>query len=157
VPRGGRLWRDCQGRKNGRAFKEEIEAGAAHGSLAFHNEECVGWCRYGPTASFPRLHNSPSLNSAPPRGTWSIVCFYVPAGWRGRGVATVLLRHALEVMKKRGARLIEAYPVPKHAFGSGKLPPAFAWTGVQEMFLDAGFRRHGHTRVKRQICRLPIR
>lgn len=156
VPRGGKLWRECQGERNKRAFRKEIEAGHVHGSLAFDGETCVGWCRYGPTADFPRLANSPSLNTDPPPGIWSIVCFYIPARHRGHGVASALLDHAIERMRSRGVRLIEAYPVPEKSFEGRPVPPAFAWTGVVPMFRRSGFRVHKRPKVKRRVYRLAL-
>jgi GNAT superfamily N-acetyltransferase len=41
---------------------------------------------------------------------WSIICFVVPAQYRGEGVARELLRGAMAYAKKCGARLLEAYP-----------------------------------------------
>lgn len=157
VPHGGKQWEACQGEANRRAFRAEIENGQAHGSLAFHKEECVGWCRYGPVTDFPRLANSPSLNTWPPAGTWSVVCFYIPPTWRGKGVASVLLDHAIAVMARRRVPLVEAYPVPRHGFAGKKVPAGFAWTGVPEMFRAVGFepvRRRSETR--RRVYRLDL-
>jgi len=156
VPRGGKLWRECQGTGNRNAFRRQIQSGEAHGSLAFHGEECVGWCRYGPTESFPRLANSPSLNGDPPAGTWSVVCFYIPARWRGRGVATALLRHALDEMLGKGVALVEAYPVPDSTRSGAAQPAAFAWMGVASLFTRRGFRPLSRAGVARKIYRLAM-
>lgn len=158
VPHGGKAWEACQGEPNRRAFRAEIEAGKAYGSLAFRGEDCAGWCRYGPSTDFPRLANSPSLHTDPPPGTWSIVCFYIPPEWRRQGVASALLDHALAVMTRRRVPLVEAYPVPKYAFATGRIPAGFAWTGVPEMFSAVGFRPlRQATAGKRQIYRLALR
>ena len=42
---------------------------------------------------------------------WSLPCFFIKAKDRGQGVATALLTHAIAVMKKRRAKVIEGYPV----------------------------------------------
>lgn len=156
VPRGGKLWRSCQGEPNKRAFRDQFRAGSVHGSLAFEDGKPVGWCRYGPTADFPRLANSPSLNTSPPPGTWSIVCFYIPARQRGRGIASALLDHALDSMRSRDVELVEAYPVPEKSFEGRPVPPAFAWTGVVPMFRRAGFRVHARPGIKRRVYRLVL-
>lgn len=157
VPRGGKLWRECQGEANRRAFQGQIESGDARGSLAFAGEECVGWCRYGPTESFPRLANSPSLSTDPPAGTWSVVCFHVPSRWRGRGVAAELLDHALDEMRKEGVELVEAYPIPDRTRSGEPQPAGFAWTGLKSMFVNRGFKRLRRTGVAREVYRLPMR
>ena len=153
VPRGGKLWKSCQGEPNRAAFQREIEAGEVSGCLAFSGHDCVGWGRYGPWESFPRLAHSPSLNHDPPPGTWSIVCFYIPARWRRRGVASTLLDHALARLRGReDVACIEAYPVPP--YGEGQVPAAFAWTGTVAMFEQRGFRPSRKTGIKREVYRL---
>jgi GNAT superfamily N-acetyltransferase len=82
---------------------------------------------------------------------WSIGCFFVKAGWRGRGVATALLTAALRALRRQGARIVEAYPVK-----GSRIPAAFAWTGTLPMFLKAGFevvqpRRAGKQRVRKLL------
>ena len=157
VPHGGKQWQARQGKPNRRAFRREIESGEVFGSLAMAGESCVGWCRYGPWNQFPRLANSPSLNRDPPEGTWSIVCFYIPARWRGRGVGTALLDHAVDWLKGRDeVKLIEAYPVPEHSFDGKRVPAAFAWTGIVPMFERLGFEPCSKTGVKRQVYRLGL-
>ncbi|MFQ5845327.1 MAG: hypothetical protein ACE5JG_10120 [Planctomycetota bacterium] len=47
--------------------------------------------------------------------------------------------------------------MPGTSFAGGRIPAAFAWTGVQEMFVRAGFEPHRRTSVKRRIYRLPLR
>lgn len=153
VERGGKTWEACKGDVARAAFREEIEAGTVHGSLAFVGDEPAGWCRYGPVSEFPRLCNSRSLYRDPPAGTWSIVCFYVPARHRRRGVATALLEHALEVIASHDAPCIEAYPVPDRTARGEPAPPAFAWTGVEAMFRAAGFRPAAETEGQRMVWR----
>src|SRR5262249_10647025 len=136
VPRGGRLWEEAKGRKNRDRFRRLVRAGKVHGVLAFRGEEPVGWCSFGPRAAFRRLETVKALRHEAAEGTWSIVCFYIPARWRGRGVATRLLAAATERAFELGARVLEAYPVvPKE---DKAIPAAFAWTGVPALFEGAG-------------------
>lgn len=153
VERGGKTWEACKGGRAREAFRAEIEAGTVHGSLAFAADEPAGWCRYGPVSEFPRLLNSRSLYRDPPEGTWSIVCFYVPARHRRRGVATAMLHHALETIGDHDPPCIEAYPVPDRTAKGEPAPPAFAWTGVEAMFRDAGFEAAAPTLGKRMVWR----
>lgn len=157
VEHGGKTWEACKGDTAKRAFRKEIEAGTVNGSLAFVDSECVGWCRYGPVTDFPRLMNSPSLHQEPPPGTWSVVCFYIPAWFRRHGVASALLRHAVGVMRERGVPCIEGYPVSEHSRAGVSVPAGFAWTGVETMFRTAGFRVARQTGGQRKIWRLQPR
>src|SRR5262249_10337031 len=71
--------------------------------------------------------------------TWSIVCFYIPARWRGKGVATRLLEVATARAFALGAREVEGYPVvPKSP--PARVPAAFAWTGVPALYEAARYQ-----------------
>ena len=138
VPRGGKLWEEAKGKKNRDTFRRLVKARKVHGVLAFVGKEPVGWCSFGPRGDFPRLETVKALRRDFDEGTWSIVCFFIPARWRGKGVASRLLEAATNRARELGARVIEGYPiVPKE--DSGPVPAAFAWTGVPVLFERAGF------------------
>lgn len=154
VPRGGQLWEDVKGAKNQRAFRRLVTSGEQLGCLAFAQEEPVGWCSVGPRASYPRMERSRVLRCDWDEGTWSVPCFYVPARWRGRGVASALLAGAVDLARRHGARVLEGYPVvPK----SAQVPGAFAWTGVPVLFERRGFRDERPSGGPRPIYRLTLR
>jgi GNAT superfamily N-acetyltransferase len=138
LPRGGKLWEECKGDKNRAAFRRLVEAGEVHGVLAFAEGKPVGWCCFGPRQTFPRLERVRALQRDWPEGTWSIVCFYVPARWRGQGIAGRLLEAAARQAFALGAQHLEGYPAVPHE-ASAPLPAAFAWTGVPALFEAAGF------------------
>ena len=138
VPRGGKLWEERKGEPNRRALRELVRSDRVHALLAFSGEQPVGWCCLGPREDFPRLLRVRALPATWAAGTWAVVCFFIPAGWRRRGVARALLAGAVDLARRRGARGLEGYPV-KVARG-GEMPAAFAWTGVPALFRAAGFR-----------------
>jgi len=135
--RGGRAWDAAKGGPNRAAFRDLVESGRVHGVLAFADGTPVGWCNTEPRADYVRLAHSRVLRreGAGP-GTWSIGCFYVKAGWRGRGVATRLLAAAVDLAFARGAREVEGYPKP---VGPGPAPAAFVWTGTPSLYRTCGF------------------
>jgi GNAT superfamily N-acetyltransferase len=148
VARGGKLWREVKGEKNRQDFRALVESGQVHGLLAFASARPVGWCCYGPRSTFPRLARSRVLQSDWSRGTWSIVCFYIAPGWRGRRVASRLLEAACARAFELGAKELEGYPVvPK----TGPIPNAFAYTGLPGMFETAGFRELNREGASRPI------
>ncbi len=98
--RGATAWAANKGERNRRAFKKLVESGKAHGVLAFQGDEPVGWCALGPKLSFARLEHARTLRGEQDARTWSVVCFFVPAPWRGKGVASALLAGALAHAKK---------------------------------------------------------
>src|SRR5205823_944351 len=139
-PQGGKTWEIAKGAQNREDFRKLIETGRVYGVLAFVGDEPVGWCSFGPRDSFPRLERVKGLQSDWSERTWSIVCFYIPAPWRGKGVATCLIEAATKQALELGAHEIEGYPiVPEKA--PVKIPAAFAWTGVSSIFDRAGYRR----------------
>jgi GNAT superfamily N-acetyltransferase len=137
VPRGGKLWQECKGEKNREAFRELVETGQVHAVLALAGKEPVGWCCFGPRQTFPRLERVKALKRDFDKKTWSIVCFYINARWRGRGVAGQLLEAATARAFALGAKEIEGYPVVSRS--GGALPAAFVYTGVPKLFERAGY------------------
>ena len=87
---------------------------------------------------------------------WSLPCFYVKAGWRGKGVAKAMLAHALRSLRRRGAEIAEAYPVHPSTPG-GKIPASFAYTGTRSLFDAAGFEVVGNRGGGRERVRLTLR
>ena len=140
LPRGGKLWEENKGPKNKRAFKKLVTGGKVYGGLAFSGSEPVGWCCVGPRADFPRLERTKALQTDWGEGTWAVVCFYIRAGWRNRGVASALVKEAVKIARDHGAKELEAFPVRPKADGSGEIPAAFAWTGVPRLFEKHKFR-----------------
>lgn len=140
LPRGGKLWEENKGAKNKRAFKKLVTSGKVYGCLAFGESEPVGWCCVGPRADFPRLDRTKALQTDWEEQTWALVCFYIRAGWRHRGVASALVKEAVKVARDHGAKELEAYPIRPKADGSGEIPAAFAWTGVPTLFEKHKFR-----------------
>lgn len=139
VPKGGKSWEEAKGRKNRDRLRRLVKAGDVHAVIALRGDEPVGWCSFGPRQSFPRLQTVRALKRSGPETTWSIVCFYIPSRWRGRGVATRLLLAATARAFALGAREIEGYPVEPRG-QTAKMPAAFAWTGVPAIFRAAGYR-----------------
>jgi GNAT superfamily N-acetyltransferase len=139
LERGGQLWRDMQGEPNRREFFKLLGKDRIRAVIALWDGEPVGWCSFGPRADFPKLERSRVFHRADAADeTWAIVCFFIKAGWRGKGIATALLRAATKEALRLGASEIEGLPA-LHPRGK-QLAAAFAWTGVAEMFEAAGYR-----------------
>jgi GNAT superfamily N-acetyltransferase len=150
VPMGGKTWQEAQGPKNRERFRRLVKAGKVHGVLAFAGDEPVGWCSFGPRRSFPRMARIRALEREAPGDTWSIVCFYIPARWRGQGVATRLVHEATARAFALGAREVEGYPiVPKKP--PTPVPAAFAWTGVTALFETAQYQELDRPGMSRPI------
>ena len=70
-------------------------------------------------------------------------------------MASALLGFAIDSLKKRGATIIEGYPV-KPAKNGAPAPAAFAWTGTRRLFAAHGFKIVGNRDGGKQRVRLTI-
>jgi GNAT superfamily N-acetyltransferase len=136
-----------------RALKELTERRTIPGLLAYRAGEPVGWVSVAPREEFGRIERSRVLARVDDRPVWSIVCFYIPRGQRGRGVGKALLEGALEHVRSRGGGLVEAYPIDT---SDGRRPSADIYTGTLRMFEAAGFREVAR-RGRRPIVRRRVR
>jgi ribosomal protein S18 acetylase RimI-like enzyme len=81
---------------------------------------------------------------------WSIICFVVPAAFRGQGVARALLDGAVAYARKRGVRWLEAYPVDR----SDRASDESMWFGAKSMYDAAGFEEVARRKPHRPIVRI---
>jgi len=151
----GERFDDVKGAEAKRRMKALVRNGEAQGLLAFVDGKPVGWLALGPRREFKKLDRAPSLHCDDADEVWSLPCFFVHKDWRGQGVATALLKAALPVLKARGAKVVEGYPV-KPPVGPAKLAASFAYTGTVPLFLKQGFevvaeRPKGKQRVRKQL------
>ena len=137
-PFGGKRFKERLGEPNRVDFRKMVRSGHALGVLAFDGDRAVGWCSIGPREDFPYLERSRVLQTDWKPGTWSVTCFFIPVGERGKGVATALLQGAVKLARRLGAREIEGYPIRVRPDGK-KVAAAFAWTGVPALFEHGGF------------------
>jgi GNAT superfamily N-acetyltransferase len=137
----GERWTDLQGAAAKRRFKRLVAARKARGAIAFVGREPVGWIAYGQRRDFPRLDRARTLACRDAGDVWALPCFYIKPGWRDRGVAAALLEHALESLRRQGAKIAEGYPV--NLKPGQRLPNAFVWTGTRSLFAEAGFELAG--------------
>jgi len=119
------------------AFRKLIETGEAHGAIAFEGDDPIGWCSYGPHASFAYFERSRMLPKPTKEVVWAVTCFFITRQARMQGVSTLLLRTACTDARKRGARYLEGYP---SAAADGLAAAAFVNTGLPGPFQQSGFR-----------------
>lgn len=139
IPHGGKLWREMQGQKAKRSLKQLVRKRKAFGVLAYAGDEPVGWCTFGPRIDFPRLQRVRAYTRDDIEKVWSIPCFFIHRNWRSQGLARGLLTEAIRLARKKGAKIVEGYPVPLTRAGK-KLPAAWSYTGPLGIFEEQGFR-----------------
>ena len=118
--------------------KEHIQAetqdGKPLGLLGIVDGEPLGWVAVSPRKDNPRLVRSRVMASDEPGAVWSVTCFYIHRNGRRRGLATALLRAAVDYAAEQGAESVEGYPVEVGTRSSSDL-----YHGTIGMFADAGF------------------
>jgi GNAT superfamily N-acetyltransferase len=154
-PRLSRAAYEAQkGEGNRRALRRLVDQGGVPGVLAYEGREPVGWCAIEPREAFPRIGRSRLFKPVDDRPAWAIVCLFVRRDRRGRGISRALISGAAAHARRRGARLVEAYPVdPK----DGRMPTVFAWTGIASAFRAQGFAEAARRSPTRPLMRLTLR
>ena len=153
APPGNAAWESMKGSPNRDALKAMIAKGDCSAVIAIDGAVPVGWCRAGPVESFEKLGRSRKLWRQD-MADWAIVCLFVAASHRGRGLAAGLVEAAAKLAFASGARSIEGYPsIPS----TDRMPAAFAWTGVPQIFETSGFRPIAHDAGARSVyqCERP--
>jgi GNAT superfamily N-acetyltransferase len=139
-----RVWRD--------ALKALVNAGRPPGLVGYRGRTPVGWVSIGPRDDYAKLRRSPVMKAVDDVPVWSIVCFVVPAQYRGQGFARQLLKGAIDYATRRGATVVEAYPVDK----LGRCADEAMWFGSKSMFDAAGFEEVARRKATRPVVRLRI-
>jgi ribosomal protein S18 acetylase RimI-like enzyme len=133
-------------------LKALVEARTPPGLIGYLGKVPAGWVSLGPRDTYAKLKRSPVMKAVDESPVWSIVCFVVPAEYRGQGIAHALLRGAVTYAEKQGATLLEAYPVDKTERASDDS----MWFGSKSLYDRAGFREVARRKPHRPIMRLAI-
>jgi GNAT superfamily N-acetyltransferase len=130
-----------------RALGNLVRAGREPGLLTYDGREPVGWISVAPRDEYAALLSSPQYRPQDEDdGVWSIVCFVVDRPRWGEGVSAALLEGAVEHARKRGGKVVEAYP---HRSKRDN------YMGYLDLFRERGFREVRKTRT-RAVVRLEL-
>ena len=133
-------------------LKKLVEAGRPPGLIGYRDKVPVGWVSVGPREEYARLARSPVMKPVDDQPVWSVICFVVPAEYRGQGVAQALLAGAVAYAKKHGAKLLEAYPVDRPS----RSKDDFMWFGAKSMYDKSGFSEVARRKTQRPVVRLRL-
>jgi GNAT superfamily N-acetyltransferase len=123
------------------------------GLLAYRDKEPVGWVSVAPRTQFGRIERSPLFKRDEPEpNVWSIVCFYVGREHRGEGVASALVRGAVEYAVSKGATAVEGYPRDK----PDDWKTAENYLGTRAMFESCGFKEIARPKPARPLMRYSV-
>src|SRR5712691_664242 len=140
-------------RRSARQNREEkellVRAGKSHGVLVYDDdtEQPVGWCQFGPREELPRIERKRGYKDTGEDSLWRVTCFFIDKDHRKRGVAREALRATLEVMERRGAKTVEAYPLEttRERYSS-----SFLWAGTKHSLLSIRFQADSEAREERR-------
>lgn len=136
-------------RANRAALKALVDAGKSPGLIGYRGKVPVGWVSIAPREEYAKLKRSPVMKAVDEQPVWSVICFVVPAEYRGQGVAQALLAGAVDYARRQGATLVEAYPVDKPVRSRDE----FMWFGAKSMYDNAGFKEVARRKPQRPIVR----
>ncbi len=147
-------YRAGYGAPNKRRFKAIVDAGEKPGLLAYRGKKAVAWAALGPRSVYKRLESSRVAAPVDDQPAWSVPCFFTAKEARGQGATVALLKAAAAEAKKRGAKLLEGYPVDPR----GKRQSAgFVWWGLSPAFEKAGFKEAARRSKTRPYMRRTLR
>ena len=138
---------------NKRALKALVDRGVVPGLIGYEKGRPIGWVSLGPREDYAKLARSPVMKAVDEKPVWSIICFFVDAKARHRGVAAAMLKGAIAWAKKQRVTLLEAYPYDKPRRGADD----FLWFGAKAMFDRAGFVEVARRRPLRPVGRKKLR
>jgi ribosomal protein S18 acetylase RimI-like enzyme len=141
-------WAPRTAADNRQEMSERVGAGAVAALLAFDGDRPVAWCHYGESTTLAGVVRRFGLEAADHQGVGSVACFVIASRYRRHGVASRLLEEALQRLRAKGLRAVEAYP-PKESDGTAQ----GNYRGPLEMYLRAGFepyREAGRTLIVRK-------
>ncbi len=122
-----------------------VQADSPVGVLAYHQGKVVGWCSIAPRETYTLLENSTTLKRIDDLPAWSVICFFIDPGLRGRNLSVKLLQAAVDYAISQGAAIIEGYPVEPDQ--------SYRFMGSPSIFKQAGFRKTAIAKNGRPIVR----
>lgn len=130
------------------ALRARVADGVPIGILAYREGRPVAWCSIAPRPTYRPL-GGPEDPVGDAEAVWSLVCFFVTREYRGQGLSDRLLAAAVAHARRRGARIVEAYPVDPES-------PSYRFMGFVNLFKRAGFRKVGAAGTRRHVMRLEV-
>ena len=133
------------------------QAPGTSGLVAYLDGQPAGWCAVEPRPAYEgllRVYRTPWEGRAEDRtdeSVWAVTCVLVRPGFRGRGIGYALARAAVEHVRARGARALEAYPMRTEA---GEIMWDEIHVGAQSVFAAAGMAEVSRPGKRRAVMRI---
>jgi len=140
---------------NREAKLAHVTSGTVHQVLVYADDQCVGWCQYGPPAEVATIKNAKAyqkeLVDLP---DWRIGCVFTGSRHRGQGVLRAALTGALDAIAEAGGGVVEAYP--EQIEGREPQRGAYLHTGPENLFAELGFVRDRRIAKWRWVMRATV-
>jgi GNAT superfamily N-acetyltransferase len=129
------------------------------GVLAYRGDVVVGWSGVAPREQVHSIARSSRIPAVDDLPAWSIWCVKTRAGHRGQGVGRALVTGAVDLARRHGAPVVEAYPVDN---AGRRVDTTLAFVGTRSLFESAGFAKVADTAatvdgLPRIVMRLDLR
>ena len=131
------------------AIRRYVSNATPIGLLGYSEGEPVAWCSIAPRPTYRDL-GGPNRAGELPEQVWSLACFFIRRDLRGQGLTKQIIEAAVQHAEKRGATVIEAYPVDPSS-------PSYRFMGYVQTFLSAGFYEVGRAGTRRHVLRRELR
>ncbi len=127
-------WSKTTAESNRQTRMELLTKGEFDGYLIYADDQAVGWCQVGLRDRLAKILEQFNLTIDPK--TWAITCFQIDPQFQRTGLASQLLSHILDHLRKKGLERVEVYPKMDAA-----LPANQHWTGPLLTYEKAGFSK----------------
>lgn len=127
-------WQSRSGEENKNEALCEIDNGCMKGFLAFDGDKCIGWLNANDWKKLKRLHEYVG-EIIKDKKVAIPICYVIHPDYRNRGVASALLKAAIDDFRKSGYDAVLALPVYSKNFDP-KL-----YRGTISMYEKAGFKQ----------------
>jgi GNAT superfamily N-acetyltransferase len=117
------------------------------GLIGYSDGEPVAWVSVGPRDSFNDALGGVAV--AEGETVWSLTCMYLRRTLRGHGHGDEMIAAAIVQAKKRGANVLEVYPVDPDS-------PSYRFMGFVPAYERLGFRKVGEVGSRRHVMRLTL-
>lgn len=117
------------------------------GLVGYAGGEPVAWVSIAPRPTFAGNLGGPA--SEPADKVWSLTCMYMRRAIRGQGLGHQFIEAAVKHAKKRGAHVVEAYPVAPSS-------PSYRHIGFIPAFEAAGFTEVATAGTRRHVLQLTL-
>ena len=128
------------------AFTRRVKQGVPVGLIGYLDGRPIAWCSIAPRSTYRDLGGEAEKIG---ENVWSLVCFFVTREYRGQGMTARLIDAAVEHAQRRGATVVEAYPVDPDS-------PSYRFMGFMPVFKKAGFVEVGRAGTRRHVMRLKL-